>query len=177
MALGTPGSRLKKWRSTARNAYILKLQEFPILNEEDMIHAVRQLRMRQMIKVKLVVATDKSYGVHPVEGIMQIYFDQMNVIAKHLEELAQERQQAAMSTQPTVRNLNGSVIDEPNDSSPPKEPPPPQPPPSPNIEHVDEVAQSFTKKQLLKRHDWHDWEQGQFKQLDMYWNQGMFSNP
>ncbi len=43
-----------------------------------------------MLKAKIVVATDKSYSVHPMDGIMHIYFDQMNVIAKHLEEIANE---------------------------------------------------------------------------------------
>jgi len=40
--------------------------------------------MSKMLKAKMLIATDKSYGVHPIEGILQIHFDQLNVIAKHL---------------------------------------------------------------------------------------------
>jgi len=29
----------------------------------------------------------------------------------------------------------------------------------------------------MKREDWPDWQQGIYKQLNQYWNQGMFSNP
>jgi hypothetical protein len=176
MALGAPGSRMKKWRSTIWNAYILKVQEFTIFTAEDMEHAIRQIRLRNMIKAKITVATDRSYGVHPVEGIMQIYFDQMNVIAKHLEEIRNDHQDTITSIAATVRNVN-AANNEPVIISPPKDPIPPQPPPLPNLETLDDVAQSFMKKQLLKRDDWNEWEKGQFNQLDMYWNQGMFSNP
>jgi len=172
MALGTPGSRIKKWRSILRNAYILKLQEFPIQSAEDMEHAVRQMHLRKIIKAKLTIATDKSYGVHPIEGIMQIYFDQMNVIAKHLEEMANEQK----ATTPTVRKVYETTSTQPTPAQPETEPPPPEPPPG-TTSDADQVAETFTKKQLLKRADWKDWEMGQFKQLDQYWNQGMFSNP
>mmetsp|Transcript_10383 Transcript_10383/g.14952 ORF Transcript_10383/g.14952 Transcript_10383/m.14952 type:complete len:1434 (-) Transcript_10383:2326-6627(-) len=170
MALSSPGSRLPKWRSTLRNAYILKIQEFPIFNAEDMEHAVRQLRLRKIIKAKLVIATDRSYGVHPIEGIMQIYFDQMNVIAKHLEEVAEDRRAEAISNDATIRMVHEPVTVEHISPLPPEEPPPPAP-------NIPDVAQAFTKKQIMQRDDWTEWEDGQFKQLDMYWNQGMFSNP
>lgn len=32
-------------------------------------------------------ATGKNYGIHPQQGIPQLYFDQMNIIAKHLQEI------------------------------------------------------------------------------------------
>jgi hypothetical protein len=48
------------------------------------------------------------------------------------------------------------------------------PSPTPN---PPEVAKAFTKKQRQKRDNWSEWQQGIYKQLDMYWNQGMFSTP
>jgi hypothetical protein len=54
----------------------------------------------------------------------------------------------------------------------------PEPPPKPpHLPIHDELAQSFTKKQLLNRDDWGEWQQGIYKQLNMYWDQGMFSHP
>ena len=176
MALSTPGSRIKKWRSTLRNACIMKVQEFAILNEQDLKHAIQQVRLRKLIKIKLVVATDKSYGVHPVEGILQIYFDQMNVIAKHLEDIATDRRDAA--NQATIRAIYDSPTGDPTSKPPEADLPPPQPPPG-TVSDVpgEAIAESFTKKQLLQRPDWNDWEMAQFKLLDQYWNQGMFSTP
>ena len=169
MALSTPGSRLKNWRTVIRKSYILKFNDFAIQSREDLEHAVKQTRLRKMLTVKMVIATDKSYGVHPMEGILQIHFDQLNTIAKHLEDIKRDRDIAAMDALPepttaTVRSAAATAV---------SDEPPPDPPPAPNIE----LAQSFTKKQLQSRPDWPDWEQGIYKQLNQYWNQGMFSHP
>lgn len=139
---------------TLRNAYILKVQEFPIASAKDMEHAVEQLSLRKMIKAKIVIATDKSYSVHPMDGIMQIYFDQMNVIAKHLEEIANECN-AQDQQRPIIPAVYESTSNEPAADLPPAAPSPPHPPPEV------QVADLFTKKQLLKQTDWHEWEQGQ----------------
>lgn len=151
-ALGIPGSRIKKWRSTLRNTYILKLQEFIIQSTTDLEHAVAQLRLRKMIKAMIVVATNRSYGVHPMEGIPQIYFDQMNVIAKHLEEIVTERNQ--QTSHAAICALQGQHNGNHESPAPPADPPPPHPPPDV------QVAESFTKKQVLKRSDWHEWDTG-----------------
>ena len=153
MALSTPGSRLPKWRSTLQSAYILKVQEFPILNAEDMQHTVRQLRLRKIIKA-------------PIEGVMQIYFDEMNFIAKHLEAIAAERNVEVTTNDATVRLGHEPVLGEHVSPLPPGEPPPPAP-------NITDVAQAFTKTQIMHRNDWTEWESNQFKQ----WNQIVLSNP
>ena len=180
MALSTPGSRLKKWRSVLRNAYILKFNDFAIQSSEDFEHAVRQTRLRKMMKAKLVVATDKTYGVHPIEGVLQIHFDQLNVIAKHLQAIErdcelQRIQKLPIPTTDIIRTLTEDCRSDHNLS----ERPSPKPPPTsvPNTTPTPELAQSFTKKQLLKWDDWPEWERSQYKQLDQYWDQGMFSSP
>ena len=182
MALSTPGSRLKKWRSVLRHTYILKFNDFAIQSHEDFAHAVRQTRLRKMMKAKLIVATDTAYGLHPMEGVLQIHFDQMNIISKHLQDIARERDLQTINSLPTpttttVRQLHDHcVVTEIADDHPGPHPPP-DPPPPPTLKAEPELAQSFTKKQLLKRDDWPDWERSQYKQLDQYWEQGMFSSP
>ena len=178
MALSTPGSRLKCWRTVIRNAYILKFQEFAINSNEDLEHAVSQVRRRKMIKAKFVIATDKSYGVHPLEGIMQIHFDQLNCIAKHLEEIEQERRQASNKSntiEPTVRSTHtqGPVAND-TAATPEAEPPPAAPPP---LIPDEDLAQQFSMKQAMKHPDWPEFKKGQYKQLHQYWDQGMFSYP
>jgi uncharacterized protein YukJ len=60
---------------------------FNIQSQQDFEHAINQARQHKMLKAKLTIATDKSYGIHPTEGILQIHFDQLNVIAKHLADI------------------------------------------------------------------------------------------
>ena len=173
MALSTPGRRLKCWRTAIRNGYILKFQEFAISSQADLEHAVSQVRRRGLLKAKFVIATDKSYGVHPLEGIMQIHFDQLNVIAKHLEEINREHQLSQV--EPTVRQATEATTTQQMPATEhPSEPVPPEPPPL--IADAD-LAQQFSMKQAMKHPDWPEFKKGIYKQLDQYWNQGMFSHP
>ncbi len=46
------------------------------------------------------------------------------------------------------------------------------------MEHnTQEQPQSFTLSQLKKRPDWPEWKQAQYKMLNQYLAQGMFSDP
>jgi len=136
MALSTPGSRLKKWRTVIRKSYILKFNDFSIQSQQDLEHAISQTRLRRMLKAKLVIATDRSYGVDPMEGILQIHFDQLNTIAKHLEDIKRDQDAAQMATlpSPTQATVCMATPEMPVDPAPPPAPPP------------EELAQAFTKK-------------------------------
>jgi dUTP pyrophosphatase len=143
MALSTPGSRLKQWRTVIQNAYILKFHEFPIQSKEDLQHAISQVQKRKMLKAKFVIATDHSYGVHPLEGIMQIHFDQLNVIANHLEDIERERQeQRAKDNQvePVICPLKEASNN--HDATLPLAEPPPLIPDA-------DLAQQFNMKQAM----------------------------
>ena len=173
MALSTPGSRLKCWRTVIRNGYILKFNEFAITSQADLEHAVSQVRRRGLMKAKFVLATDKSYGVHPLEGIMQIHFDQLNVIAKHLEDIHREHQQSKIAS--TVGQMSEAPTTQ---LAPPEQPTPaPVPPKPPPLIADADLAQQFSMKQAMKHADWPEFKKGIYKQLDQYWNQGMFSHP
>jgi dUTP pyrophosphatase len=167
MALSTPGSQLKSWRTVIRKSYILNFNGLNIQSQQDFEDAINQARQHKMLKAKLIIATDKSYGVHPMEGILQIHFDQLNVIAKHLADITTDGNAVHMTHLPNPDSvtIRTSMTNTPTDHTPSPELNPP------------EVAQAFTKKQLQKRDDWSEWQQGIYKQLDMYWDQGMFSTP
>jgi len=86
MALSTPASRIPRWRSTLQNAYLISVQGTPIFDEDTVIQLISTARQQGQFKLSLVFSTDNSYGVHPQEGIQQLYFDQLNVIAQHLQQ-------------------------------------------------------------------------------------------
>ena len=87
MTAGTPGSRIPKWRSALRNTYLLTIQDTNIGNLEECLQAIQHARKFGIIKLKCTFAVDKSYGIHPHEGIPQLYFDQLNTIAQHLQAI------------------------------------------------------------------------------------------
>jgi hypothetical protein len=70
-----------------------------------------------------------------------MHFDQLNVIAKHLEDIKREANEAQMAKlpTPTLATICTTMPEASVESANPPLPPP-EPPPS------EEVAQSFTKK-------------------------------
>lgn len=170
MAISTPGGRILKWRSTLRNAYLLAFNEHSIANLEQLEQAVQIARKNGVIKATCKFATDRSHGVHPNHGIPQLYFDQLNTIAKHLLSIKQD------DNNPTVRTTSDSPTKNPSENpteTPPNTPTEPPPPPSPNPEPV---STSFTLKQK-QRTDWPQWKDSKYKMLNQYKEQGMFSDP
>lgn len=67
-------------------AYILTFNDQDIRTLKDLEDAVLQAKQARLFKATCTFATDKSHGIHPHHGMPQLYFDQLNVIAKHLQE-------------------------------------------------------------------------------------------
>jgi hypothetical protein len=212
MALSTPGSRIPKWRSVLRKAHLIEFNHQSIHTIEELEAAVAQARKSGVIKATCLFATDRSHGIHPQHGVPQLYFDQLNTIAKHLQDAEREYQQSCVrtaqdkttapytdsrdvpsivpSTAPstifpcTDSILTPAPMDVPS-QEPPAEPPPPgimdvpsrEPPAEPSPPGVDSAGTSFTLSQLRKRSDWPAWLESQYKMLNQYRAQGMFSEP
>ena len=97
-------------------------------------------------------ATEERVTIHPTLGTPQLYFDQLNIIAKHLYEC---------KTGDEILLESDYII--------------------PAIYHVKKkkgVGMSqFTRTELRKRDDWEEWNRSETKQLDNYATQDMFEAP
>lgn len=184
MALSTPGARLSKWRSTIKHAYLLEINGTPVRSLQEVHDQVKQARQNGAFKMQCVFATDKSFGIHPTEGSINLYFDQMNAFAQHIYTADEEHKrqyhnaenqgpvdfQDILPEQFPNSTSHIDVIRVTNDSintELPAEPPPQDP----------DLGKMFTKKEVKQRSDWPEWRLSQFKQLDQYNTQGMFSEP
>jgi hypothetical protein len=98
----------------------------------------------------------------PHQGIPQLYFDQLNVIAQHLQTSKQEHQTSNTSISDTIRQLHNDPHNTHISTAPSMEEP---------------TSQSFTLSQLKKRDNWPEWKQSRYKMLDQYRSQGMFGSP
>jgi hypothetical protein len=124
------------------------MDDIDIITEADLIQAVNAARQRKQFRTTMEFATDDSYGIHPHHGVPQLYFDQINIIAKHLRDIQEE----AITRQLTPSHTTPPTPEEP-------------------------VSQSFKLHQLRKREDWPEWRKSRFKMLDQYHEQGMFGAP
>jgi len=85
--------------------------------------------------------------LHPVEGSLMLYYDQLNTISKHLQREPQ------MQT-----NAKINAVTDPHT-------------------HNEELGQSFKLHQRKKRDNWPEWQQARYKMLNSYHDQEMFSAP
>ena len=83
---GTPAARLPKWRSTLRNAYVTKVNDISVTTTEQIITAISNARANHQ-PVHITFATMNHLDIHPQLGVPQIHFDQLNTIAKHLQQI------------------------------------------------------------------------------------------
>jgi hypothetical protein len=160
MEKGTPAAKTPRWSSTLKRVILLKLGNHHITKEDHVRAAVQDHRERLQTTAILSFATVQHHGIHPTEGSLMLYYNQLNVIAKHLN--AAYPQPSPTNNTPHVRHTMG------------------EPPPAPNIpnstESTDtvipplqsELGQFFTLKQLKKRSDWDLWCKARFKMLYSY---------
>jgi hypothetical protein len=66
---------------------------------EDLKQAIQSKKQQEKLKITCHFATDHSFGIHSHHGIPQLYFDQLNVIAKHLQEINHDKQSVIRSLQ------------------------------------------------------------------------------
>ena len=86
MAPGTPGSKLNKWKSTLRSTTILAIDIIPISNAQHIEHAIANAQANGKLYVTCHFTTQNSHAMHPVKGSLHLFYDQLNVIAKHRQE-------------------------------------------------------------------------------------------
>jgi hypothetical protein len=94
-----------------------------------------------------------------------LYYDQLNIIAKHLHKTTSPTPNPPEDTLPipdpphsvdnstVIRSVQLSIIDQ------------------------SDLGKSFTLKELKKRPDWNEWRQARYTMLNSYHDQGMFGAP
>ena len=151
MKHGTPGAKLPRWRSTLRRAILLTVNNTPVPTADALKAIIVAARKQGLLQITCEFATIGTHALHPTEGSLHLFYDQMNVIAKHLQEMEK----------PTVRMTQGNDMD----SS------------QPHHALPDDTGKALSWKEIKKREDLPAWKLSRYKMLDDYHSQGMFSEP
>ena len=151
----TPAARISKWRSTLRGAFLQKVNNIPVHTITDVKHIVKEARASQIDDIPCTFATIQRVAMHPQHGTPLIYHDQLNVIAKHITEMKINDEERQAKHQQYLKAIQPSIS---------------------TIKSTKKKAK-LTRKLLKGQLDWNEWQQAEFKQLDQYDTQGMFSPP
>jgi hypothetical protein len=83
-----PCSRIKNWRTTIKHGYVTQVEEYPIQTISDIEHAVQECRRNNLSHITIEIALDiKPTGIHPTDGIPQLFADQLHIIQKHIHDI------------------------------------------------------------------------------------------
>ena len=107
--------------------------------------------------------------MHPQDGIPQLHFDQLCVISRHHYE-ARTGERFFQTVEPGIPSHHTVEMNKLDTSKSPELL-------LKDVERHLEAGHKFTRRQLLKRDDWIDWNSSEFKQLNQYETQNMFNNP
>jgi len=182
-----PRSRIKNWRSTIRNGYIIQIEEHITATIDDIKIAIQKSRDLQLPELQIQIALDiKPAGIHPVEGLPQLFADQLHIIHNHLQDIKMQNLQHLPIIHYTYTHSPTNPIDTIHRQFMEAQPPilrqlfdaffevgnspttTPQPPPSPD------VNTRYTYRQIK---DDPEWKQACYQQLNQYEDQDMFDKP
>ena len=118
-----------------------------------MTDIVKEARSSQNTDITCTFATIQKVAMHPQHGTPLIYHDQLNVIAKHITEMKINDEERHKTHQKYLQIIEPKIA---------------------TIKSSKKKAK-LTRKLLKMQPDWCEWQQAEYKQLDQYDAQSMFS--
>ena len=143
----------------------------PVTTVDSIRVEIAKARLDKATKVTIGFATISKQSMHPQKGIPQMYHDQMNVIGKHLWDMANDPEwnSDVENALPLLEVIRKDPMKfSPADRKKLKD--------LLSI-HSLKKQRKLTRKILKDQDDWEDWRQSEFKQLDQYEDQQTFGEP
>ena len=172
----TPSARLNSWRRDLRDGFINRINDTNVHTIADVQNAIAACRNRGDTTIKVHFALIDTVSIHTEKGLPQLFFDQLNIVSKHLFELR---------TDPAYNEKFARIIglDRIDDDDLTEE----------NRTILEDlhqlIAHNIDSTELTKRRtklsrrklkecsDWDDWFKSEHKQLDQYHAQNTFGPP
>lgn len=87
----TRAARIIRWRSTIKGGYIKEINGFPVTTTEECYKHLSKAHSANEAPTVTFGLLDRA-TLHPHEGVPLVYFDQLQLIGKHLHEMKIEQQ-------------------------------------------------------------------------------------
>ena len=107
MVPGTPAAKIPKWRSTLHRAIMLKFNGKHVHNAPSLATHIQAACSQGLLRAQVEVATVGHHAIHSTKGSLHLYYNQLNVIAQHLQQQG--------SPPPTIR-LSDNKMENPTSS-------------------------------------------------------------
>ena len=172
----TPSSKLKAWRRDLRDGFIRSINDKPVTSVDDVKQIIRECRDKGDSSITIHFALIDTIAIHTEKGLPQMFYDQLNVVGKHLFELRHDP--AYNKDFARIIGLDRIDDDQLTDA---------------NRKILEDLHQiiahkldstdlakrrtKLTRRKLQQCDDWNDWLMSEHKQLDQYYDQNTFGQP
>ena len=82
----THAARIIRWRSTIKGAYIMEVNGIPVDSTDKCLKLLKQCHDHDETPIITFRIMDRA-SLHPHKGVPMIYFDQLQLIGRHLHKL------------------------------------------------------------------------------------------
>ena len=182
----TPAAKIKKWRSTLRNAIIEKIGDTLVTSKQDVISAIATARKSSTKSLPITFITQSPVRIHPQHGTPTLYYNQIDHITKILESVSTKSNITLPDQHFDTSSITAEDIAE-FDTSDPKDLFLPTAviraiaaKQKASVKTSDDKAKKkpkLTRKYLKSLDNWEKWKEAETTQLDLYAQQNMFSEP
>ncbi len=178
----TSASRIKRWRSELRDAYITAINGIAVQSIDDIKHHLAKARSASESSIKIGFSTIQKQAMHPQLGIPQLYHDQMNIIGTHLHDISNSPEWNLAANEEVAISLDDTKAAHLSTLQAPRLHKHKLWSNLRNLPSWYKIAalkkrKKLTRKFLQKQDDWNDWYQSEHKQLDQYEAQGTLGAP
>jgi hypothetical protein len=158
MTPSSPAAKIRAWRSRIRGARLLEIESTPVSSIDDITTCLLRLAATGSKQCRLLFAHSALRDGLVETGIPQINVDQLNnrFSFQDIDVMTQEQFDRWFSSLPTSFY---ELVD------------------AGGVLNLTTSCHKLTRRTLLEQHDWSDWEQSEWKQLDQYEKQFMFGEP
>ena len=144
---GTPAAKIPQWRTVMKGAVIYSINDTMVTKDSDI---PRIIAAAQGTSIKVTLIPPTPTDIHPETGLPQLNFDQFLHISKVHQDIITESN--SIHHEHEIDDPDKIIVNKISD-------------------------RNFTRRQLLKREDWKEWEASEKLQLDQYERQRMFGPP
>jgi hypothetical protein len=165
MMSGTSAAKIPRWRSRYRNSIIQEVDGEQITTPQDLINKIREARLARKEKVEITFGRPQMSSM-TYNGIPQLHFDQLNVVAHHLHAIRTGEDQWQQK-----ENIKRTGDDDAY-AWPPI-----------SAEAIEEAVikglaiPKLSCKKLVHTDEWPRWQKSEWGQLTKYDKQDMFGTP
>ena len=157
---GTPAAKIPKWRSRLRHGTIRAINGIKIDTVQELQQMVQDLKADStQTECTVMIAHPEIIAPLTSDGIPQLHFDQLHMLAHHLHVLRYGEDENLWDDPSSLPPIDEAIIHQ-----------------ALALDEINLLAK-YSRKQLQRRKDWDQWQQGEFKQHDNYETQNMFGPP